>query len=215
MLRVLIADHRLEQALLASEFLLRRGLRVSTCGDGDSARRAVMDYHGRGDPFALVIAHHDLPGFPGLSLLYDARRCHLPTIAAAVCAHAKRDAVLVAKARKINLSLILDEPYDLWQLEELVRQLHRTQEAMQSATPSAMHGNPPRIATPLPMPDDDDDPIDEPTPAPQVAQPLTPKSGIVDHDQHTNAPSTSFRRTTSWLLNEDDVAPPIARPVKR
>lgn len=223
-INALIASHHKDQLRTLVEHLLKRGVDVTACVSGPRACAAVMEQAEAGTPFGVVVADVDLPGIPGLRVLYEARRRHLETVVGVICPVARRGEPKIDKMiGKVGADALM-VPINVREIDVLVARA-RERRALAGLTSG---GYP--VATPLEA---------KPKQArPKAAQPpAAPMGNSIDispvlelgPEEFEDKPETdiSYRRLSSGELSvagylrhgsgaydEDDIRPDLDKPAE-
>jgi DNA-binding NtrC family response regulator len=115
-LRVLVVEDEDLLRWVAKEVLTLSGHRVTEAPDGASALRALRT----GEAFDVALLDYRLPDSDGLQLLKEIRRQHPTTAAIMMTAQAEPD--LAAEAARLGAYRLIDKPFDIYELETLVRE---------------------------------------------------------------------------------------------
>ena len=116
--RILLADDDAEMRRLLASVLKSAGYRVEEAGDGDELRARLAALEGQ---FDLLVTDVQMPGWTGLQALEWAKR-HDPEVEVIlITAFGDRD--LHARAAALGARAVLDKPFDLVTLKQVVATL--------------------------------------------------------------------------------------------
>lgn len=118
MKRILLADDDAEMRRLLASVLKSAGYRVEEAGDGDDLRARLRALEGQ---FDLLVTDVQMPGWTGLQALEWTKR-HNPDVEV-ILITAFGDPDLHARAAALGARAVLDKPFDLVTLKQVVASL--------------------------------------------------------------------------------------------
>ena len=127
-LHVLVVEDEDLLRWVAKEVLTLSGHRVTLAPDGMAALRALETE----EAFDVALLDYRLPDFDGLQLLKEIRRKHPTTAAIMMTAQGEPD--LAAEAARLGVYRLIDKPFDIHELEALVREASASTPALHVAS---------------------------------------------------------------------------------
>lgn len=118
MRRILLADDDAEMRRLLASVLRGAGYRVEEADDGDALRARLAALHGELD---LLVTDVQMPGWTGLQALEWTKRNAPDVEVILITAFGDRD--LHARAAALGARAVLDKPFDLITLKQVVASL--------------------------------------------------------------------------------------------
>ena len=123
-LRVLVVDDEGLIRWAVGEELVHRGHSVLEAGDGETTRRILRTID---TPIDAVLLDYQLPDTRDLELLQDVRR--LSPTSAVVMMTASDDPGLVSNATRLGAYAVIDKPFELRDIDPLLREAFNAHES--------------------------------------------------------------------------------------
>jgi CheY-like chemotaxis protein len=122
-LHILLVDDRPDSVLFLGEFLLARGHRVETSGNGAEALEAIIRRTRSGDAYDLLISDVTMPGMDGLALVRELRRRQLLIPTALYTGFSAVNPNLQSQATQLECLAVMEKPLELRRIERLVEEV--------------------------------------------------------------------------------------------